>query len=176
MPIIVFLILAGLPLAEIAIFIEAGGAIGAWPVVGLVVLSAVAGIGLMRLQGPATLRRAQASMQRGEPPVAEMLEGTMLFIAAVLMVIPGFLTSMLGLALLVAPLRRLAARFAARRLAMRAEIHVHEMRMRRGPGGPIIEGEAEELDIDGTCDDQDGGKPATGGYGARQLPPKADND
>ena len=171
MSIIIFLILAGLPLAEIAIFIQAGGAIGAWPVVGLVALSAFAGIWLMRLQGPATLRRAQASMQRGEPPVAEMLEGTMLFIAAVLMVTPGFLTSTLGLAMLVAPLRRLAARLAAQRLAMRAEIHVHDVRMRRGPGGPIIEAEAEEPDVDGEGNDQAGR-----GSGRRQLPPKADND
>jgi len=169
-PLLAFLILAGLPLAEIAVFIEAGGAIGAWPVVGLVAISAFAGIWLMRLQGPATLRRAQATMQRGEPPVAEMLDGAILFIAAILMVIPGFLTSIFGLLLLIAPLRRLAAGLAARRLAMRAHIHVHTAGMRRGPGGgPVIDAadwEVEE-ERDGTSDS---------GPGTRRLPPGPPED
>lgn len=170
MPILIFLILAGLPLAEIAIFIQAGEAIGLWPVIGLVTLSAFAGIWLMRLQGPATLQRAQAALQRGEPPMAEMLDGAILFIAAVLMVTPGFLTSSLGLLLLVAPLRRGVARYAARRIAMRAEVHVHAAHMRRGSdGGPIIEAEDWEVE-------EEQGYAREKGSAARQLPPKSSDD
>lgn len=169
MPLFVFLVLVGLPLAEIALFIETGRVIGAWPVVGLVALSALAGIWLMRLQGPVTLRRAQAAMQRGEPPVAEMLDGTLLFVAALLMVTPGFLTSALGVLLLVAPLRRLAARFAARRFAQRAHLHVHAAHMRPGPGGPIIE--AEDWEVDPAPDAEPGNDPAS-----RRLPPGRNDD
>lgn len=164
---LVFIILVGLPLAEIAIFIETGGIIGAWPVVGLVALSALAGIWLMQLQGPATLRRAQAALQRGEPPVAEMLDGAILFVAALLMVTPGFLTSAFGMLLLIAPLRRLAARVAARRMAKRAHVHVHRAHMRPGPGGPIIEAEDWEV----APDESPGGDPAS-----RRLPPGRRDD
>lgn len=169
MPVLVFLILAGLPLAEIALFIEAGEALGVWPVIGLVALSAFAGVGLMRAQGPATLRRAQATIERGEPPVAEMLDGAALFVAAVLMVTPGLLTSSIGLLLLIAPLRRLVARIAARRLAMRAEIHVRTAHMKRGARGPIIEAEEWEVEDERSSDDSDRG-------GDKRLPPKSGPD
>jgi len=170
LPVLVFLILAGVPLAEIAVFIEAGEALGVWPVIGLVALSAFGGVWLMRAQGPETLRRAQTTIERGEPPVAEMLDGAALFVAAILMVTPGLLTSSVGLLLLVAPLRRLVARFAARRLAMRAEVHVRTAHMRRGPGGgPIIE--AEEWEVE----DDPPGNNGSGGGGGR-LPPKSGPD
>ncbi|MEQ8282336.1 MAG: FxsA family protein [Parvibaculum sp.] len=170
MPVLVFLILAGLPLAEIALFIEAGEALGVWPVIGLVALSAFAGVWLMRAQGPATLRRAQATIERGEAPVAEMLDGAALFVAAILMVTPGLLTSSIGLLLLIAPLRRLAARFAARRLAMRAEVHIRTAHMRRGPGGgPIIEAEEWEVEDEPRRDGR-------GQDGDWRLPPKSGPD
>ncbi len=174
MPVPVFLILAGLPLAEIAVFIQAGALLGVWTVIGLVILSVFGGIWLMRAQGPETLRRAQATVERGEPPVAEMLDGAILFIAAVLMVTPGLLTSSIGLLLLIAPLRRRVARIAARRLAMRAEVHIRTAHMRRGPGGgPIIEAEEWEVEEERSPDGR--GRGGDRGGGGR-LPPHSGPD
>ena len=67
------------------ILIEIGGLIGVLPTVGLVVLTAVAGIWLLRLEGLATLRRVQNRLARGETPERELLEGVMLIFGGALL-------------------------------------------------------------------------------------------
>lgn len=137
-----------LPLAEIAGFVLLGGLIGLPATMAVVIGTALLGASLFRLQGVETWRRAEEAMKRGEPPVAEMFAGVLLFVAAVLLILPGFLTDAAGLLLLVPPLRMAVARLAAARFARNAHIHVHMSGMGPRPpqgDGPIIEGEAEEI-------------------------------
>lgn len=109
-----------LPLAEIYVLAEVGAALGGVLTVALVVFSAVLGALLLRHQGFYTLTRVRASLNRGEPPALPMLEGGVLVLAAVLLLIPGFITDVLGLALLVTPLRRaLIKRFLRRVVVVR---------------------------------------------------------
>ncbi|MBI3777326.1 MAG: FxsA family protein [Gammaproteobacteria bacterium] len=75
---ILFLLLV--PMAEIAIFVEVGSRIGAGMTVLLVIISAVAGIWLVRRQGFATATRVQAMIARGESPALGMLEGLALYL------------------------------------------------------------------------------------------------
>ncbi len=164
MPAFLFLAFIAIPLIEIAIFIEVGGAIGVWPTIGIVLGTALMGATLLRMQGLATWRRAEEAMRRGEPPVAEMLDGVFLIVAALLMVTPGLFTDCIGLLLLIPPLRREIGRRAARRIAASSRFTVYSSGMggaRPGPGfdpgagrpakgpGPVIEGEAEELGENG---------------------------
>ncbi len=93
------------PLLEIAGFILVGDAIGVGPTLLLIVASAVAGVLLLRSNGVDTLRRAQARMDRGEPPVREAFDGLCLALAGLLLFIPGFLTDLLGLLLFLPPVR-----------------------------------------------------------------------
>ena len=103
------------PLAEMTILIEVGGWIGVWPTVGLVALTALVGVALLKRQGFATLARGLARANAGELPAAEMLEGLLLAVAGALLLTPGFVTDAVGFALLTPPLRaRLAARAMAR--------------------------------------------------------------
>lgn len=158
MPLLLFLLFLAIPVIEIAIFIQVGGLIGVWPTIAIVLGTAFLGASLLRVQGLQTWRRAEEAMRRGEPPVAEMLDGVFLFIAALLMVTPGLFTDAIGILLLIPPLRRRTGLLVARRLAQSGKFHVHTSGMggmggtgqdapRRPPQGPgpVIEGEAEEI-------------------------------
>jgi UPF0716 protein FxsA len=143
----IFLVLLGLPLVEIALFVLVGQAIGLWPTLALVVLAAVAGMLLVRVNGLQALMRMRASVEAGEDPVGPMAHGALVVLAGVLLILPGFFTDALGLLLLVPPLRTvLIARVGARVRARAA--------MRSSPHGPrrasaqTIEGEFERIDED----------------------------
>src|SRR3546814_4420041 len=71
----------GMPLLEIAVFIQVGSAIGVWPTIALTVATTLAGSLLLRAQGLATLLRARAQMDKGELPAREMFEGVCLVLA-----------------------------------------------------------------------------------------------
>ena len=95
-----------LPLAEIACFILVGRRIGLFPTLSLVLLSAVAGVLLMRLAGFGVLSRLRRSQEEGRAPGKELLDAAMILIAGILLIIPGFLTDIVGLALFLPPVRR----------------------------------------------------------------------
>lgn len=99
-------IFIGIPIIEIAVFIQAGELIGLWPTIGIVILTAIIGTSLMRAQGLQTLARAQAEIDRGEMPIASMFDGICILVAGVLLLTPGFVTDTMGFLLLIPPLRR----------------------------------------------------------------------
>ena len=103
------------PLVEMYILIEVGAGIGAWPTVGLVTLTAVVGIALLKRQGFETLTRAGVRLAGGELPAQEVAEGLLLAIAGALLVTPGFVTDAIGFSLLAPVVRaRLAKLLLAR--------------------------------------------------------------
>lgn len=152
------LLLFVLPLLEIAVFVEVGDAIGAWPTVGLVVLAAVVGSLLLRTQGLSVLRRAQMAAQRGEAPVGAVFEGFCVVVAAVLLMIPGFISDAIGLLLFVPAVRNRLGRWLLDRLqrsgAMRVWTAGAGPQQRPGhrprpfdAGQPgVIDGEYREID------------------------------
>ena len=89
------------PVLEIAVFIQVGGLIGVLPTIALVLLTAVAGTMLLRVQGLAVIRRARDSLERNELPVAEVFDGLCLAVAGVLLLTPGFVTDTLGILLFI---------------------------------------------------------------------------
>lgn len=106
-----FLLFVGLSLLELTVMIQVGTVIGALPTVILIVLTAMLGSSLVRRQGLKTLMEAQQRMQVGEMPARELMGGMMLALAGLLLIVPGFVTDLLGLLLLLPPLRsRLADR------------------------------------------------------------------
>lgn len=91
----------------------------------LVVLALVIGAGMLgawlaRRQGFQTLRRISADLGAGRPPTESMLDGLLVFIAAVLLVVPGLLTDLVAILLLFPPSRRLVKALLARRMKVRA--------------------------------------------------------
>ena len=110
---------------EIGIFIEVGGLLGAWPTIGLVVLTAIVGTWLIRLQGFAVLARAQQSLEQETLPVQEIFDGLCLLLAGALLLTPGFMTDAFGFALLVPAVRRSAGRWIWRAFKARGGVHIH---------------------------------------------------
>lgn len=107
---LLLLVLIGVPIIEIALFIEVGGYIGLWPTLATILVTAVIGAGLVRAQGLATLAKAQAEVDAGRPPVRELFDGVCILIAGALLLTPGFMTDALGLALLVPGFRSVLGR------------------------------------------------------------------
>ena len=86
--------------------IKVGVVIGAFPTIFLSVFTALLGAWMVRRQGFTTLNRVRLSMQQGEVPALEMMEGTVLLVCGFLLLLPGFVTDVVGFVLLVPPLRR----------------------------------------------------------------------
>lgn len=101
MPALVILAILALPFVEIAVFIRVGEWLGVWPTIGLTLLSTIVGINLMRMQGLITIARAREAIARNEPPVDEMLDGLCILLAGALLIVPGFVTDVLGLLLFI---------------------------------------------------------------------------
>lgn len=97
-------ILAG-PFIEIAGFIIVGSEIGVLATLGLIVLSAVLGFVLLRIQGISLLQKIKTETAAGRVPDREMVHGAMLVLAAILLIIPGFVSSTIGLLLFLPPVR-----------------------------------------------------------------------
>ena len=140
------LLLIGLPVIEISLFIKVGGWIGILPTILLVFAMSVLGTALLRRQGLQSFTRAQSAMQRGEVPVGDMLDGFFLAAAAILFILPGFFSDILGFALLLPPVRKALGAY----LRSRFNVQTEQSTFYAGPGGPrsggpIIEGEAEEV-------------------------------
>jgi len=128
------------PLIEIALFIEVGGAIGLWPTLAIVILTALIGTALLRRQGLQELDRLRAALRDAGDPSEPLVHGALILFAGALLLTPGFFTDAIGFALLLPPVR---AHIVAQ---IRRRITVHAMARPR-PGRPdIIEGEYEPLD------------------------------
>ena len=157
MALVIFLALIGVPVIEIAVFIEIGGRIGVWSTVGLIVLTAVIGTALLRHQGLSTLARARTSLDQGKLPVRELLDGVCLLIAGALLLTPGFVTDAVGALLLVPPLRWPLQAWAVRWLMTRGTVtvsangSVHGAASAHWPPGNdngVIDGEFREIEED----------------------------
>ena len=110
------LALVAIPMIEIALFIKVGGLIGLWPTLGIVVLTAVAGSSLMRVQGARALSGLRASLNDLRDPTEPIAQGALILLAGALLVLPGFLTDTIGLLLLIPPVRRAILRHVAARV------------------------------------------------------------
>jgi UPF0716 protein FxsA len=100
------LLFLGFPLLEITVLIIVGQMIGFWPTFGLLVLSATAGMLIIRDQGVSMVGRMFETMSRGGLAVATMVDGYAVILAGCLLILPGFISDALGIALLVPRLRR----------------------------------------------------------------------
>ena len=97
------------PIIEIAGFITVGGWIGLWPTLLVVLLTAVAGTILVRQQSAQVISRINTQLSSGQIPGRALFDGLCLFAAALLLLTPGFFTDIIGLGLLLPPIRSFLA-------------------------------------------------------------------
>lgn len=105
--VVLALLLLGFPLLEMAVLVLVGRTIGFWPTLVLLVLSAAAGMMIIRDQGVSMVGRMFDSIGRGGLAFVSMIDSYVVILAGCLLVVPGFMTDAIGLALLFPPLRRL---------------------------------------------------------------------
>lgn len=104
-----------LPLIEIAGFIVVGKAVGIAATLGLIILSTVAGLMLLRVQGIGMIRKLREEGRTTTDPGKTFVDGAMIAVAAILLIIPGFMTDLAGLLLLLPFVRGLVwSRLGAR--------------------------------------------------------------
>lgn len=110
------------PLVEIALFVTLGGTLGLWLTLAWVLLTGVIGVTILKsLSGSGAIRGRQDFVEgfRGrvtEDPLSPIAHQALIGVAAVLLILPGFLTDALGLLFLVPPVRMLLIRVLARRM------------------------------------------------------------
>lgn len=90
-----------IPALELGVFIWLGGIIGPWWIVVLIILSGILGISFAKNQGIATWKRAQQSMNNGQMPTKQIVDGVCIFVGAILLFAPGFITDIMGLLIII---------------------------------------------------------------------------
>lgn len=103
----ILLLLISIPLIEIYLFIKIGSYIGAFNTVSLILITAIMGIIYARYEGFNTLRSGMSQLIKNEIPVYEIISGAALAFAALLLILPGFATDLMGLILIFPPTRKL---------------------------------------------------------------------
>ena len=109
------LIILFIPLLEIYLFIEIGGQIGAFNTILIILSTAIVGIYFVRLQGLSTLKSGVTQIYKNQIPVYEMMSGAALAVAAVLLIIPGFATDVVGFLLIIPLTRNLIFKFIGKK-------------------------------------------------------------
>lgn len=112
---LVFLFIA-LPVAELALLLKVGAAMGWFSTLMLVVATGVVGASLARRQGFQVIARLQRESAEGRVPASAMVDGALIFVAAMLLITPGIVTDVVGFSLLIPPLRDAIKRALSRRL------------------------------------------------------------
>ena len=101
----IILFIIGIPLIEIYLMIKVGGVIGAFNTIFLIFFTAIIGIYFAKLEGLNTIRSGFGQLVKNEMPIYEIISGAALAFAALLLIIPGFLTDIFGF-LLIIPITR----------------------------------------------------------------------
>ena len=124
------------PLAELFVIIQVGQSIGALNTIGLLILISAVGAWLVKREGMGVWRRFQRQVESGVVPGREIADGVMILFAGALLMTPGFLSDLVGIALLLPPVRAVVCTAVTRRASRRAGIITIHRGQVRGPGGP----------------------------------------
>ena len=142
-----FLAFLSVPLIEIALFIQVGGAIGLWSTLGIVVLTAVIGTFLVRTQGALAMQNLRTSFGTLSDPSEPLAHGAMILVSGALLLTPGFFTDAVGFALLIPAVRSAVFRYLRSRVKVQSfEMGGNPRQAARGPD--VIDGEFEEVPRD----------------------------
>ena len=149
-----FLAFIAVPLIEIALFIQVGGAIGLGWTLAIVVLTALIGTSLMRAQGAVAMSQIKSSLSEVRDPTEPLVNGAMILFAGALLLTPGFFTDAVGFALLVPGIRRAAFQAIRSRvnvsgsMSFDGEFTNTNKEPHRPMQGDVIDGEYHELSED----------------------------
>ena len=125
------------PVVEIYLFIKIGGQIGAFNTISLIFITAIIGVFYARYEGLNTLRSGFSQLIKNEAPIYEIISGAAIAFAALLLIVPGFATDLLGFLLIFPLTRKLFFGKFISKLKNKTKIKK-----------PYIEGEFEDIEED----------------------------
>jgi UPF0716 protein FxsA len=144
---VLFLLFAVLPLLEVFVLFKLGRAYGAAVPALAILVSAVCGALVARIAGLRVLGEWRRALAQGTPPDSGVIDGVLVLLGCALLVMPGLISDVIGLGLLIPPLRRLAAREVTRRTLQaiqRGTLHVTQTAVRSAPpASSVIDVEGE---------------------------------
>lgn len=120
MAVVLFLVFLVVPFLELFVILQVGRAIGALDTVALLVVVSMIGAWLVKREGLSVVRRAQERVAQGAVPGRELVDGVMILFAGALLITPGFLSDVVGVLLLLPPVRAALRGSVTRRLSRRA--------------------------------------------------------
>ena len=129
---VVILFIIGIPLIEIYLMIKVGSVIGAFNTIFLIFFTAITGIYFAKLEGLNAIRSGFTQLVKHEIPIYEIISGAALAFAALLLIIPGFLTDLVGFLLIIPITRKFFIRSISSKLRKKKDNEI------------IIEGSIEE--------------------------------
>ena len=131
------ILIISIPIIEIYLFIKIGSQIGALPTISLIFMTAFIGVLYARYEGFNTLKAGMSQLIKNELPIYEIVSGAALAFAALLLILPGFATDVLGLLIIFPPSRKLLLKNISKNYSKK----VKEKQ-------DFIEGESEDIDGD----------------------------
>ena len=147
---LLLLLFIGIPLLEITLFIQVGGAIGLGWTLAIVIITAILGAAMVRTQGAQAMMNLRGSFSQLQDPTENLAHGAMILFSGALLLTPGFFTDFIGFALLIPAVRTAVYK------RVREKVNVQGFQM--GPDGQpnpraqrpdgVIDGEFEEVDPD----------------------------
>jgi UPF0716 protein FxsA len=132
---VVFLVV---PIVELAVIIQVGQAIGVLETIVLLIAVSVLGGWLVKREGTGVVRRISAAVNAGRVPGRELADGALIILAGALLITPGFVSDILGIALLLPPVRAVVRPILLTALAKRAIV---------GRAGPAGYGRGPTIDV-----------------------------
>lgn len=120
MPLLIVLLVA-VPIAEVYLLIQVGQQIGLLPTIGILILEAVLGAWLTRREGDRAWKALNAAFTSGQMPTGQLADAALVLVGGVMLMLPGFITDIVGLLFLLPFTRQLARRLLAAVIARRID-------------------------------------------------------
>ena len=131
----VLLLIILIPIVEIYLFIKIGSQIGAFTTISLIFVTAIIGVYYARYEGLNTLKSGVAQLYKNQMPLFELMSGAALAVAALLLILPGFATDLLGFLIIFPLTRKIFFQLLSKKT--KSEMHIKD---------DLIEGEYEDKD------------------------------
>ena len=131
----VLLLIILVPILEIYLFIKIGSQIGAFTTISLIFVTAIIGVYYARYEGLNTLKSGATQIYKNQMPLFELMSGAALAVAALLLILPGFATDLLGFLIIFPLTRKIFFQLLSRKT--KNEVHIKD---------DLIEGEYEDKD------------------------------
>ena len=131
----VILLIILIPIVEIYLFIKIGSQIGAFTTISLIFVTAIIGVYYARYEGLNTLKSGVTQLYKNQMPLFELMSGAALAVAALLLILPGFATDLLGFLIIFPLTRKIFFQLLSKKT--KSEVHVKD---------DLIEGEYVDKD------------------------------